>query len=96
VLNNTVSTNTARFVTRAVTEAGLAASRVPALLEALNTPALAQRFSPAIVAAAQAGLARAYEKGIQYVAYTSIGFGVVGIVACALCKDVDDKMTNKV
>lgn len=30
------------------------------------------------------------------VAMVSFAFGVVGIIACALCKDVDHKMTNKV
>ena len=32
----------------------------------------------------------------RMVAYTSLAFGVVGIIACACCKDVDSKMTNKV
>ncbi|KIW35176.1 uncharacterized protein PV07_01890 [Cladophialophora immunda] len=96
VLSNKVSTYTARYVPRAVTAAGLPTSQISALLNAINTPSLAQRFSPAVVAAAQQAVARAYEKGIQYVAYASIGFGVVGLVACALCKDVDDKMTNKI
>jgi len=30
------------------------------------------------------------------VAYTSLAFGVVGIIASACCKDVDAKMNNKV
>jgi hypothetical protein len=30
------------------------------------------------------------------VAMVSLAFGIVGIIACALCKDVDSKMTNKV
>ena len=29
-------------------------------------------------------------------AYTSLGFGIVGIIACLCCKDVDAKMTNKI
>jgi hypothetical protein len=33
---------------------------------------------------------------LSVVAMVSLAFGVVGIVACALCKDVDHKMTNKV
>ncbi|KAH0830965.1 hypothetical protein FOPE_01961 [Fonsecaea pedrosoi] len=96
VLTNTVSTFTKRYVARAATTAGLAASQVPSLLSALNTPELAQRFPPAVVSAARRAVEMAYEKGIQYVAYASIGFGVVGIIACALCKDVDDKMTDKI
>ena len=26
----------------------------------------------------------------------SLAFGIVGIIACALCKDVDSKMNNKI
>ena len=26
----------------------------------------------------------------------SLAFGIVGLVACALCKDVDAKMNNKI
>lgn len=29
-------------------------------------------------------------------AYTSLAFGVVGIVACLCCKDIEPKMTNKI
>ena len=38
----------------------------------------------------------AYEKGIQNVAYASLAFGIIGIIACACCKDVDHKMNNKI
>jgi hypothetical protein len=30
------------------------------------------------------------------VALVSMAFGIVGIIACACCKDVDKKMNNKV
>lgn len=30
------------------------------------------------------------------VAYTSMAFGIIGIIACACCKDVDSKMNNKI
>jgi hypothetical protein len=66
------------------------------LFAALGTPALATDFSPAVVAAAGGAIQHAYEKGIQYVAYASLAFGIVGIIACACCKDVDSKMDNKV
>lgn len=29
-------------------------------------------------------------------AYTSLAFGIVGFLACLCCRDVDDKMNNKV
>ena len=30
------------------------------------------------------------------IAYTSLGFGIVGIIACLCCKDIDAKMANKI
>jgi hypothetical protein len=30
------------------------------------------------------------------ICYASLGFGIVGIIACLCCKDVDTKMTNKI
>jgi len=32
----------------------------------------------------------------RLVALVSMAFGIVGIIACACCKDVDKKMNNKV
>lgn len=33
---------------------------------------------------------------LSVVAMVSMAFGIVGIIACLCCKDVDYKMTNKV
>jgi hypothetical protein len=30
------------------------------------------------------------------VAFTSLAFGIVGIIACLCCKDVEKKMNNKI
>ncbi len=30
------------------------------------------------------------------VAYTSLGFGLVGLIACLCCKDVNSKMNNTI
>lgn len=49
-----------------------------------------------MVAAASEALKLAYCKGIFVLAMSSLGFGVVAIVACLLCKDVESKMTNTV
>jgi len=32
----------------------------------------------------------------RMVAFASLAFGLVGVIACACCKDVDKKMNNKV
>lgn len=96
ILTNTVNKWTLRYVPAAVEAAGLSASAVPNLLAALNTPKLATNYSSAVVAAAGGAIQRAYEKGIQNVAYASLAFGIIGIIACACCKDVDHKMNNKI
>jgi|TARA_R110002003_G_scaffold30_5_gene1849 hypothetical protein len=33
---------------------------------------------------------------LRLVAFASLAFGIVGIIACLCCKDVDKKMNNKV
>jgi len=65
VLVNTVTKWTARLVPPAVIAAGLPVSDVPALMKVVGTPALAQNYSAAVVAAAGGAVVKAYEKGIQ-------------------------------
>lgn len=96
ILTNTVSKWTARYVPAAVEAAGLAASKVPALLKDAASPTFAKDYSPAVVAAYGGAVQHAYEKGVQMVAYASLAFGIVGIIASACCKDVDEKMNNKI
>lgn len=97
VLTNTVTKYTMRYVPPAVEAAGLSPSKVKALLGVVGTPALATSgYPPAIVAAAGAAVQQAYQKGVQNVAFTSLAFGIIGIIACALCKDVDSKMDNRI
>ncbi|TKA81099.1 hypothetical protein B0A49_00394 [Cryomyces minteri] len=96
VLTNGINTYTAKLVPTAATQAGLPASDVAALLGVVGTPKLAANYPAAVVAAVGGALQEAYRHGIQLVAYTSLAFGIIGIIACLCCKDVDAKMTNKI
>ena len=96
ILTNTVGKFTVRYVTEAVEALGFPAKQVPALLADINLPTFATDYSPKIVAAAGAAVSHAYERAVQNVAYASLAFGIVGIIACACCKDVDHKMNNKI
>jgi len=96
ILTNTVTKWTLRYVPAAVEAAGLAASKVPGLLKDSTSPTFAKDYPAAVVAAYGGAVQRAYEKGIQNVAYASLAFGIVGIIACACCKDVNEKMNNKI
>ncbi len=96
ILTNTVTKWTLRYAPAAVEAAGLAASKVPALLKDAASPTFAKDYPPAVVAAYGGAVQHAYEKGVQMVAYASLAFGIVGIIASACCKDVDSKMNNKI
>ncbi|KAE8146588.1 MFS general substrate transporter [Aspergillus avenaceus] len=98
VFTNTLSTWTAKLVPKAVLVAGLAEARVPDLLSTLSSSpsTLAQSFSPAVAAAANVAVQHATCKAVFVVAMVSMAFGIVGIIACLCCKDVDPKMTNTI
>jgi hypothetical protein len=62
----------------------------------VGTPALATNYNPAVVAAVGGAVQQAYVHGIQLVAFTSLAFGGVGLIACLCCKDVNSKMNNTI
>lgn len=96
IFNNEVTKWTPKLVVPAALKAGLDQSRVTELLSVVSTSQLATSFPANVAAAASEALKEAYCKGIFIVSMSSLGFGVVAIVACLLCKDVDSKMTNTV
>lgn len=49
-----------------------------------------------IISAAGNAYTRSYVKGTQTVAYASIGFGCVAIIACLFLEDIEPKMTPKI
>ncbi|PGH19675.1 hypothetical protein AJ80_03830 [Polytolypa hystricis UAMH7299] len=96
VLNNTVSKYTLRLVPPAAIAAGLPESKVADLLAVVSTPEMATSFSTEIALAATEAVKEAYVHGVRVVALVSMAFGIIGIVACLCCKDVEPKMTNKI
>ena len=95
ILTNTVTGKIIKFVPAAVSGL-IPSSEIPSLMGLIGTPSLATTFSPQVVAAVQAALTRATVVGLRVTALSSLAFGVVGIIACALCLDVDHKMDNKI
>ncbi|OAL40089.1 hypothetical protein AYO20_00507 [Fonsecaea nubica] len=96
ILTNETNKSMARLVPAAAVAAGLPRSKIPDLLSAIGTPALSKEFSQAVVAAVGPAVDQAHVHGIRMVAFASLAFGIVGIIACMCCKDVDKKMNNKI
>ncbi|KAL1635144.1 hypothetical protein SLS56_001896 [Neofusicoccum ribis] len=96
IFNNQIAEWTPKLVVPAALKAGLDQSRVTELLSSLSSPDLSTLFSPDVVAAASEALKNAYCKGIFVVSMSSMGFGIVAIIACLSCKDVESKMTNTI
>ncbi|KAF9739444.1 hypothetical protein PMIN02_000178 [Paraphaeosphaeria minitans] len=96
ILSNETTKSIARLVPAAAITAGVPSSRIPELMRVLGTPALAESSSPQVVTAVVAAVAQATVHGIRLVAFASLAFGCVGIIACLCCKDVDKKMNDKI
>ncbi|KAL5387157.1 peroxiredoxin prx5 [Paraphaeosphaeria sporulosa] len=96
ILSNETTKSIAKLVPAAAIAAGLPVSSIPDLMKVVGTPALAKNFSPEVVAAVGAAVAQATVHGLRLVAFASLAFGCVGIIACLCCKDVDKKMNNKI
>ena len=85
-----------KLVPAAAVAAGLPSSGVSDLMMVVGTPALATEYSAQVVAAVGGAMAQATAHGLKLLAFASLAFGIVGIIACLCCKDVDKKMNNKV
>ncbi|KAJ5709230.1 hypothetical protein N7493_010564 [Penicillium malachiteum] len=86
-----------KYIPDAVTSAGLSESKVTGLMSVVSGGASAlTSYSPAVASAAVKALEHAYCKAIFIVAMVSMAFGIVGLIACLCCKDVDAKMTNRI
>ncbi|KAF2673902.1 MFS general substrate transporter [Microthyrium microscopicum] len=96
IFTSTTTKATAELVPAAAIKAGLAAADVPALMKVLGTPAFATMYNAAVVAAVGTAQKEVIRRGVQLVAYVSIPFGIVGIIACLCCKDVNDRMNEKI
>lgn len=96
IYTNTYTKYVAKLVPGAATGAGLSEADVPGLMKVVGTAALAKDFSPAVVLAVSDAVKEAVRHGVQLIAFASLAFGIVGIIAAAFCVDVDSKMTNEI
>jgi hypothetical protein len=96
IYTNTYTKYIGKLVPAAATGAGVSAGDVPALLKVVGTAALAKDYSPAVVLAVSDAVKEAVRHGLQLIAFASLAFGIVGIIAAAFCVDVDSKMDNKI
>lgn len=90
----------ASLVPRAATAAGLPESSVESLLAALPLGSAAlsevQGISGEIIAVASEAWKQSYVVGLRTTCLSSLSFGVIGIIACLCCQDIEHKMNNKI
>lgn len=97
VLQNDLAKKTPAYVMAAAEAAGVPASKIAELLSLLATPVnLAEEFGAAVAGAVGVAQQHAVAHGIKMVAFTSLGFGCVGIIACLCCRNIDDRMDNTI
>jgi hypothetical protein len=97
VFQNDLKSKTPAYVTKAAEAAGVSASQIPDLLALLATPkALAAQFGDSVAGAVGLAQQLAIAHGIKLIALTSLGFGIIGIVACLCCQNIDSRMDNTI
>ncbi len=97
VFQNDVAKKTPIYVTRAALAAGVPQGQITKLLtELTDVEALTADFGADVVAATGYAQQLAVAHGIKLIALTSLGFGIIGIIACLCCKDVDEKMNETI
>ena len=97
VFQNDLAKKTPLYVTRAALDAGVPKDKIIRLLQELADPAaLTADFGKDVLAAVGYAQQLAVAHGIKLIALTSLGFGIVGIIACLCCKDVDAKMNETI
>jgi hypothetical protein len=101
ILRNKIPQELAAIVPPAVIKAGLPASSIPDLLEAITagtSAALAKvpGINPHIEAALAPALSTAYAAAYAYVYYAAVAIGLVGLIACCFVKDYDPYFNNHV
>ncbi|KAF1980676.1 MFS general substrate transporter [Aulographum hederae CBS 113979] len=100
ILANVQGSWATKLVPAAAEAAGLPSSSVPALLAALPLGSAALQQVPGIsmdiIVAAGAAFQESYVHGLRTTALSSLAFGIVAIIACALCNDIGPKMNDKI
>jgi len=99
-VSNVQATWAAKLIPAAATGAGLPTSSLPALVKALPLGSAALAKVPGItmdiMLAAGAAVQQSYIHALKVTALSSLSFGVIAIIACALCNDIGPKMTSKI
>ncbi|KAK7427168.1 hypothetical protein QQZ08_006281 [Neonectria magnoliae] len=100
ILTNVQSSSMLELVPAAVIEAGLPEGSVEQLLAALPLGSAALQQIPGItadmMAAAAAAFQQSYVVGLRTTCLSSLSFGVVGIIACLCCQDIEHKMNDEI
>jgi hypothetical protein len=88
------------LVPAAAEAAGLSASSSAALLAALPLGSAAVAKVPGITTAIAVAAGKAFQQsyviGLRTTALSSLSFGILGIIACICCEDIDHKFDNKI
>lgn len=99
ILTNTQSTRAAATLPAAAISAGMTAENAQKLLAAFQLGATAiaavPGTNPDALAAASLAFQWSYAHGLKTVALSSLSFGILGLLCCFYCEDLEPKMTNK-
>ncbi|KAF2254749.1 fungal trichothecene efflux pump [Trematosphaeria pertusa] len=98
ILTNRLSTTLPTVVGGAAVDAGLPASEVPQVLEAISAGTLAKvpGITESILAAITEALPKAYSQSFKTVYLASLGFGGIAIIGSLLTVDPKKHLTDKV
>ena len=106
VFNNKITSNLPAYIVQYAVQAGLPPAQAMNFVEAFVgvNPAMPDAAaaakvpgsSTAIVEQASLGIRWAYADSLKYVWYTSVAFGIVSIICCALLPNIRRFMTNRV
>ena len=98
VLSNRLATTLPENVGPAATRAGLSASQVPALVQAVTGGKLASfpGLTPEVKAAVAAVLPTAYSQAFKTVYLASLGFGGIAIIGSLFAKDAQKHLNDTV
>ncbi|KAF7553821.1 hypothetical protein G7046_g6987 [Stylonectria norvegica] len=100
ILTNVQTSQAAKLIPAAATAAGLPESSVAQLLAAIPLGSSAMMKVPGItteiMVAAGKAFQQSYVVGLRTTCLSSLSFGVIGIIACLFCQDIEHKMNNKI
>ncbi|CAH0047858.1 unnamed protein product [Clonostachys solani] len=100
ILTNVQTKEAAKLIPPVAIAAGLPETSVKGLLAALplGSAALAEvpGITNEIIAAAAEAFKQSYVVGLRTTCLSSLSFGVIGIIACFFCQDIEHKMNDKI